>query len=578
MVERDSYITAENITRTKFDETSTQFDEASTQFDEAPERINGTSVRLDGAPTLDSFYNKDGLLLRTYGWLVKNAIGIIILIHGLNSHVRFSFLRHNVDIVNYDKALLKDENNYYVYKDSWIEHFNKCGYSVYGIDLQGHGQSEGWGNLKVNVKQYDDLVYDVMQYIHEIHDKVTSYGDKSGDSSSSGDERCEEVPTVSNRNRGTFLSVKEAGEESEPSGKNKGKSSSGKKGDKSSSDKKSDKSSSGKKGDKSSNDKKIDKSSSDKKGDKSSSDKKIDKSSNAKKIDKSSSGKKSDKSLIVQKSDKSSSSKKDYRSSTSQLSDDCSSKHSDGSSSQISDKSPTKRKTNKLLSIADAGGEMIFKKKKKKKALPTYIIGQSMGGNIALRTLQLLGKSNDERNKRLNIKGCISLSGMISIELMAASPRSYKYSCFYLPFFKLFSCFFPRYRLINNMRYIRYKYMNDVARFDKIRYKKGITSRFGYELLKAMKILDRDMIYIPKDIPILFIHSKDDTLCYYRGVVSFFNRLKNDNKELHILENMEHMLTIEPGNENVLKKILTWLTNLPNAIRDTKWNFEERGL
>ncbi|CAI7722527.1 lysophospholipase, putative [Plasmodium vivax] len=542
MVERDSYITAENITRTKFDETSTQFDEASTQFDEAVERINGTSVRLDGAPTLDSFYNKDGLLLRTYGWLVKNAIGIIILIHGLNSHVRFSFLRHNVDIVNYDKALLKDENNYYVYKDSWIEHFNKCGYSVYGIDLQGHGQSEGWGNLKVNVKQYDDLVYDVMQYIHEIHDKVSSYGDKSGDSSSSGDERCEEVPTVSNRNRGTFLSVKEAGEESEPSGKNKGKSSSGKKCDKSSSDKKSDK------------------------------------SSNAKKIDKSSSGKKSDKSLIVQKSDKSSSSKKDYRSSTSQLSDDCSSKHSDGSSSQISDKSPTKRKTNKLLSIADAGGEMIFKKKKKKKALPTYIIGQSMGGNIALRTLQLLGKSNDERNKRLNIKGCISLSGMISIELMAASPRSYKYSCFYLPFFKLFSCFFPRYRLINNMRYIRYKYMNDVARFDKIRYKKGITSRFGYELLKAMKILDRDMIYIPKDIPILFIHSKDDTLCYYRGVVSFFNRLKNDNKELHILENMEHMLTIEPGNENVLKKILTWLTNLPNAIRDTKWNFEERGL
>ncbi|GAB69372.1 PST-A protein [Plasmodium cynomolgi strain B] len=183
-----------------------------------------------------------------------------------------------------------------------------------------------------------------------------------------------------------------------------------------------------------------------------------------------------------------------------------------------------------------------------------------MGGNIALRTLQILGKSNDERNKRLNIKGCISLSGMISIELM------------------LFSCFFPRYRLINNMHYIRYKYMNDVARFDKIRYKKGITSRFGYELLKAMKILDRDMIYIPKDIPILFIHSKDDTLCYYRGVVSFFNRLKNDNKELHILENMEHMLTIEPGNENVLKKILTWLTNLPNAIRDTKWNFEERGL
>ncbi|SBS89415.1 unspecified product [Plasmodium ovale curtisi] len=361
------------------------------------------STSLEGMPQIGSFRNKDGLLLRTYGWLVKNAIGIIILIHGLNSHVRFSFLRHNVDIISNDKAILKDENNYYVYKDSWVEHFNNNGYSVYGIDLQGHGHSDGWRNLKVNVKKYDDLVYDVIQYIHQINDKLNVINEE------------EDAVTVS------F--------------------------------------------------------------------------------------------------------------------DD---------------------------TVA------------KKDSLPIYIIGQSMGGNIALRTLQILGKSKEEINRKLNIRGCISLSGMISIELIAASPRSYKYSCFYLPILRFISCCFPRFRFLSKMSYIRFRYMNDVRDFDKIRYKKGITSRFGYELLKAMKMLDKDMRHIPKDIPILFIHSKDDTLCYYRGVVSFYNRLKNDNKQLHILENMEHMLTVEPGNENVLKKILKWLTDLPNAIIDATMKNEEK--
>ncbi|GAB67073.1 PST-A protein, partial [Plasmodium cynomolgi strain B] len=336
---------------------------------------------IDGKPQLDSFLNKDGLMIRTYGWLVKNAIGIIILVHGLNSHVRFSFLRHNVDIVGNEKAILKDENNYYVYKDSWIEHFNKNGYSVYGIDLQGHGKSDGWENLRVNVKRFDDIAYDVIEYIQKIQEKLWK-----------NENSCDTLP------------------------------------------------------------------------------------------------------------------------------DD-----------------------NKNVS---------------KKDIPTYLIGQSMGGNVVLRTLQLIGKSKDEAKKKLNIKGCISLSGMISIERIIASPRSYK--------------------LINNMLYIKYQYMHDLYKYDKIRYKKGITYRFAYQLLKAMDNLQKDMKHIPKDIPILFIHSKDDTLCYYRGVVSFYSRLSNDIKELHILEDMEHMLTVEPGNENVLNKIMQWLSKLTPKGVTTKFRKKKK--
>ncbi|GAW83210.1 PST-A protein [Plasmodium gonderi] len=355
------------------------------------------SQRLDGRPQLGAFKNKHGVSLSTYGWLVKNAIGIIILIHGLNSHVRFSFLRHNVDIVGTDKAILKDGVNYYVYKDSWVERFNKSGYSVYGIDLQGHGKSGGWGHLRANIRHFDDMVHDVLDYIMKIQENF------------------------------------------------------------------------------------------------------------------------------------------------------CGSE-----------------KSNNILCCDDLKGS--------KKSIPVYIIGQSMGGNIALRTLQLIGKMGEYNEKKLNIKGCISLSGMISIERLVASPRSYKYKYIYLPIIRLFSYCFPRFRIVNNMRYIKYKFMNDLFKYDKMRYNKGITSRFACELLKAMGNLDRDMQYIPEDIPILFIHSKDDTLCYYRGVVSFFKRLKNDNKELLILENMEHMLTVEPGNETVLSKIMNWLSKLTSEIKNANLN------
>ncbi|EUD64385.1 hypothetical protein C922_05235 [Plasmodium inui San Antonio 1] len=112
MVEGDSYSTAENIMITQFDETPTNFDKTSKQSHESCTQFDDTSTQssdsftqfddtlngIDGTSMLHSFYKKDD---------------IIILIHGLNSHIRFEFLRNNVHIVNYDRVLLKDENNYY---------------------------------------------------------------------------------------------------------------------------------------------------------------------------------------------------------------------------------------------------------------------------------------------------------------------------------------------------------------------------------------------------------------------------------------------------------------------------------
>ncbi|KJP88300.1 hypothetical protein AK88_02081 [Plasmodium fragile] len=369
--------------------------------------------RLDGRPTIRSFFNKDGLLLKTYGWIVKNAVGLIVLIHGLNSHTRFSFLRHNVHVLNNNRAILMDGNNYYIYKDSWVEHFNKHGYSVFGLDLQGHGESEGWNNLSLNVKDFDDLVHDVLDYIPKIQNDSIQYlnNDSGTNSTSNSDSR--------------------------------------------------------RRGESSSND----------------------------------------------------------------------------------------RLANPIRA-----------------PLPVYLIGQSMGGNVALRALQLVGKYKG-LNRRLNIRGCVSLSGMISIESLGL-PSSYMYKCFLMPLSRFISDFLPTLRFLCERPYRRFKYIRDIGRYDTMRYRRGITLRLAYELLKAMYNLDRDLRHMPTDIPVMLIHSSKDKLCYPGGVISFYNRLHIGNKELHLLNYMEHMLTMEPGNERVLYKIMYWLQNMarPQTVSAPKIN------
>ncbi|KNC37129.1 lysophospholipase [Plasmodium falciparum RAJ116] len=125
-----------------------------------------------------SFYNKDGLLIKSYSWEVREPLGIIILVHGLASHIRFGFLKQNAKIVNNDHAVLIDGDNYYIYEGSWIEKLNKNGYSVYGLDLQGHGESDGYQNLKLHIKDYDDYIYDLIDFIKSVYESIISKKEK----------------------------------------------------------------------------------------------------------------------------------------------------------------------------------------------------------------------------------------------------------------------------------------------------------------------------------------------------------------------------------------------------------------
>ncbi|SOS77593.1 lysophospholipase, putative [Plasmodium sp. gorilla clade G1] len=402
-----------------------------------PYKRNNT--KLDGTTSINSFYNRDGLLLRTYSWIVKGAIGIFVLVHGLNSHIRFQFLRHNADIVSNDKVIIKDLDDYYIYKDSWIEKLNEKGYSVYGLDLQGHGESEGWENLRTNVKDFDDLVYDFIQYINIINDSVQSENEDNNSSLNMIENCAGDIDVYEHNTKESHLfeNVKDVNGVSE-----------------------------------------------------------------------------------------------------------C-------DTIQVHSCENSVTKNNKHCPV------------------PIYIMGLSMGGNIVLRALELLEKEIHPK-KYMNIKGCISLSGMIMLEKLS-SVNSIKFKGVY-DIMKFVGNHFPKNRLFKRFKFSKHPYINDLIYYDKLRYQKWITGQFAFQIFKAIENLREDINFIPKNIPLLFVHSKDDSVCSFEGAMEFYNDLDMNNKEFYPLDIMEHMLPMEPGNEQVLGKILDWISNLNNNDNTSEYN------
>ncbi|SCL87698.1 lysophospholipase, putative [Plasmodium chabaudi adami] len=424
------------------------------------DELRSTTIsKLDGDPKIGWLCNKKGLLLKTYRWLAKNAAGIVLLIHGFRAHTRLTFMKINLQMSNNNEDIIVDTNNYYIYKDSWIEKLNQNGYSVYALDLQGHGESQAWKNIRGDFSSFDDLVDDVIQYMNQIHDEISN-------------------------------------------------------------------------------------------------------------------------------------------------------------DNQMNDESH-----NILAS--------------KKQKLPMYVIGYSMGGNIALRMLQVLNKEKKSKIKsrnsnkykkskkmlrnsnninetgndmydmnnssdygsdisgpststmasvsssdkhlgyynldKFNIKGCVSLSSMLKLnETRNAGNNSIKY--LYLPAAGFLSLVAPNAILPSNPDYKNFEYINYTYKYDKFRNSSGTKFKYVYELLKATVTVNCNINYMPKDIPVLFVHSTDDTVCHYQGTVSFHSKAKIENKDIHIVENMDHAVTEAPGNEDVLKKVIDWISDLRMNDQDEKEN------
>ncbi|SCL85883.1 lysophospholipase, putative, partial [Plasmodium chabaudi chabaudi] len=169
----------------------------------------------------------------------------------------------------------------------------------------------------------------------------------------------------------------------------------------------------------------------------------------------------------------------------------------------------------------------------------------------------------------LNIRGCISLSGMLGLKIVG-QPESFIFKYIYLPVTKLMSHLAPYRKTIAEFPYKTSQFIENVFKYDKLRYNEGITYKYLHELIKTMGQLFENAKNMPKDIPLLLIHSKDDGICNYKGSQSFHDKIDVPGKEIYLVENLNHSTTLESGNEDVLRKVLDWINSKNEDTNEAK--------
>ncbi|KAL8432729.1 hypothetical protein ACSSS7_004431 [Eimeria intestinalis] len=157
----------------------------------------------DGAPEVGAITNAQGLQLTTYCWRVKEPRAGVMLVHGVQTHARFEFLRHlqpeeeelplpsvpqraspqarggessnmtpgtsqpSIDTTSVSTAC-KGYTRWCIYEKSWVQQLNDAGCSVYAVDLQSFGHSQGWKDRRCSVERLDHLASDVVCFAEHV--------------------------------------------------------------------------------------------------------------------------------------------------------------------------------------------------------------------------------------------------------------------------------------------------------------------------------------------------------------------------------------------------------------------------
>ncbi|VEV55614.1 lysophospholipase, putative [Plasmodium vinckei vinckei] len=644
--------------------------------------LRRTVFNLDGNPKVDYFYNKDGLLLKTYGWLVKKAVGIVLLIHGLKGHARFTYLKPNAEVIDNSEVLVIDDNNHYVYSGSWVEKFNQNGYSVYAMDLQGHGESEGRQNLRGHFKRFTDLVDDVLQYMNQIQDEISN-DNKTDDESCSivttkkklpmyvigysmggnialrilqllnkakkkGDYKLGSIPTYKNGDTliGDFINIYDSDNDDDdddayydddddvyydaydddnvgdynPTNKATNVSKVGDINNVSNDNTTEHDASTYCIGNDSTSDNDsvsttiggsdIDNTSV------SADDNAVPSTSTQDNIVPSTSTQDNIvpsistqdnivPSISTQDNIVPSTSTQDNIVPSISTQDNIvpSISTQDNIVPSISTQDnivpststqdnivPSTSTQDNIVPSTSTQDNIVPSTSTQDNIVPSIstqdnivpststddnAITDTSANDNAEADIIVRGEDNNDNKynclDKLNIKGCVALSGMVSFERIA-QPGTYLFNYLYLPVTHLLSYIAPNVETRSELPYKGFAYVDNLCKLDKYRGKRAITVKCVYELIKAMGALNDDINYIPEDIPLLFVHARGDSICYYKGVKLFYDRLNSDNKELYTVDNMDHSITLEPGNEKILEKVIDWLNNLEkknkNAIED----------
>ncbi|EKX72430.1 conserved hypothetical protein [Theileria equi strain WA] len=144
----------------------------------------------------------------------------------------------------------------------------------------------------------------------------------------------------------------------------------------------------------------------------------------------------------------------------------------------------------------------------------TFLLGFSMGGNISMRAIQEFYKHAKEGAK--SVDGLIGLSAMLSLEHYVATWTKW----IMIQFYKLYAWSFPTWE---NSHDKLSRHGESFGNFTRHSDPFFLSTRM---LLHTSRLLfsatedankDENMAHYPKDLPTLFLHTKDDATCHVNG-------------------------------------------------------------
>ncbi|EKX72403.1 conserved hypothetical protein [Theileria equi strain WA] len=163
----------------------------------------------------------------------------------------------------------------------------------------------------------------------------------------------------------------------------------------------------------------------------------------------------------------------------------------------------------------------------------TFLLGFSMGGNISMRAIQEFYKHAKEGAK--SVDGLIGLSAMLSLEHYVATWTKW----IMIQFYKLYAWSFPTWE---NSHDKLSRHGESFGNFTRHSDPFFLSTRM---LLHTSRLLfsatedankDENMAHYPKDLPTLFLHTKDDARCNANGPRKMVNEKLKESKVAKFVE------------------------------------------